>query len=221
MLPSLSAKASVRRSTHPLTELGAPKNVRREDGWTLKGIRQIVADMGLGLTDQQAADLDRAVREEYVTRAEHAEKVTRIEALTQQVADLTERAKQLDGDATKLEELRQRVAEYERAEAERQQAEAEREARAEFEAKLGEAVGDRKWANSMTRAAVLDRAWAHHQKNPDVGAAEVLAAVVGDEQGVWQVPQASPHRMPAGSDEKTTRADLSDFAAQLFGPRRV
>lgn len=186
----------------------------------MKGIRQIVADMGLGLTEEQTAELDRAVREEYVTRAEHAEKVSRIEALTQQVADLTERAKQLDGDSAKLEELRQRVAEYEQAEADREAAEAEGRARAEFEARLDGALGKRKFANSMTRAAVLDRAWAHHQKNPDVGAAEVLDAVVGDEQGVWANPQADPHRMPAGSDEKTARADLSDFAAQLFGPRR-
>lgn len=184
---------------------------------TVKGIKQIVADMGLGLTDEQAAELDKAVREEYVTRAEHAEKVARIESLTKQVEDLSERAKQLDGDASKLEELRQRVAAYEKAEADRKAEEAEGKARRDFEAQLADAAGGREFANSMTKAAVLDRAWQRHQSNPDERAADTLAAVIGDENGVWANPQSDPHKMPAGSDPDTKWADKADFAAALFG----
>lgn len=184
---------------------------------TVKGIKQIVADMGLGLTDEQAAELDKAVREEYVTRAEHSEKIARIEALTKQVEDLSERAKQLDGDASKLEELRQRVAAYEKAEADRKAEEAEGKARRDFEAQLADAAGGREFANSMTKAAVLDRAWQRHQSNPDERAADTLAAVIGDENGVWANPQSDPHKMPAGSDPDTKWADKADFAAALFG----
>jgi len=184
---------------------------------TVKGIKQIVADMGLGLSDEQAAELDKAVREEYVTRAEHSEKVARIEALTKQVEDLSERAKQLDGDASKLEELRQQVAAYEKAEADRKAEEAEGKARRDFEAQLADAAGGREFANSMTRSAVLDRAWQRHQSNPDERAADTLAAVIGDEKGVWANPQSDPHKMPAGSDHNTQWADKADFAAALFG----
>lgn len=184
---------------------------------TVKGIKQIVADMGLGLSEEQVSELDKAVREEYVTRAEHAEKVARIEALTQQVEDLSERAKQLDGDASKLEELRQQVAAYERAEADRKAEEAEGKARKAFEQQVDEALGGKSFANSMTRSAVLDRAWQRHQSNPDERAADTLAAVVGDEQGVWANPQSDPHKMPAGSDPDTKWADKADFAAALFG----
>lgn len=184
---------------------------------TVKGIKQIVADMGLGLTDEQAAELDKAVREEYVTRAEHSEKIARIEALTKQVEDFSERAKQLDGDASKLEELRQRVAAYEKAEADRKAEEAEGKARRDFEAQLADAAGGREFANSMTKAAVLDRAWQRHQSNPDERAADTLAAVIGDENGVWANPQSDPHKMPAGSDPDTKWADKADFAAALFG----
>lgn len=184
---------------------------------TVKGIKQIVADMGLGLSDEQAAELDKAVREEYRPRAEYAEKVARIEALTKQVEDLSERAKQLDGDASKLEELRQQVAAYEKAEADRKVAEAEGKARRDFEAQLADAAGGREFANSMTKAAVLDRAWQRHQSNPDERAADTLAAVIGDEKGVWANPQSDPHKMPAGSDPDTKWADKADFAAALFG----
>lgn len=184
---------------------------------TVKGIKQIVADMGLGLSDEQAAELDKAVREEYRPRAEYAEKVARIEALTKQVEDLSERAKQLDGDASKLEELRQRVADYEQQEADRKVAEAEGKARRDFEAQLADAAGGREFANSMTKAAVLDRAWQRHQSNPDERAADTLAAVIGDEKGVWANPQSDPHKMPAGSDPDTKWADKADFAAALFG----
>jgi ABC-type glutathione transport system ATPase component len=83
--------------------------------------------------------------------------------------------------------------------------------------RVDEALGGKSFANSMTRSAVLDRAWQRHQSNPDERAADTLAAVVGDEPGVWANPQSDPHKMPAGSDPKTNRADVADFAAALFG----
>jgi len=182
----------------------------------VKDIRAIVADMGLQLTDEQVADLDKRVREGYVTRNELEEKRSRITSLTEQVKALTEQVQGAGADAEKVKALQEQVAAFEEAERERKAREEEQEALREWVPALDQAIGDRRFANQVTEEAVRAKALAIHRANPDMGAEAVLATAVGDSDGIWANAQADPKGMPVPSD-KSNQAALRDFAAQIFG----
>lgn len=181
----------------------------------MKGISQIVADMGLSLAEDQVKELDSKVRENYVTRNEHEEKLRKLAALGEQVQELTAKVNDASADSEKVAELQRQVAAYKEADEQRERDEAERTARAAFEASFEQAVGDRRFANEPTRQHVLSRAYEMHRANPDMAVKSIVdEAASGD--GVWASPQADPKNMPepSGTDSK---AEMGAFAAALFG----
>lgn len=185
----------------------------------MKDIRAIVTEMGLQLTDEQLDAMEKMVREGYVTRNELEEKKARITSLTEQVKALGEQVQGAGADAEKVKALTEQVEAFERAEQERREREEERKALEAWTPQLDKAIGNRTFANSVTEEAVRSRAWATHLANPDMGAEAVLAAAVGDSDGIWANAQADPKGMPlpSGNDDQ---AGLRDFAAQLFGRDR-
>ena len=184
----------------------------------MRGIQQIVADMGLQLTEEQVKDLDSKVRENYVTRNEHDEKLRKLASLTEQVGELTAKVNDSAEASDKVAALQRQVAEYQEAEARREQEEADRRAREGFEVSFSEAVGERRFANEMTRQHVLDKAYEMHRANPDMAVASIVdEAASGD--GVWASPQADPKNMPS-PQAKDSQAEMGAFAAALFGEAR-
>lgn len=175
----------------------------------MKDIRAIVTEMGLQLTDEQLDAMEKMVREGYVTRNELEEKKARITSLTEQVKALGEQVQGAGADAEKVKALTEQVEAFQRAEQERKALEA-------WTPQLDKAIGSRTFANSVTEEAVRSRAWATHRANPDMGVEAVLAAAIGDSDGIWANAQADPKGMPlpSGNDDQ---AGLRDFAAQLFG----
>lgn len=184
----------------------------------MKDIRAIVADMGLQLTDEQVADLEKRVREGYVTRNELEEKRARITSLTEQVQALTEQVRGAGSEAERVRALQEQVAAFEEAERERKAQEEEQKALREWVPALDKAIGTRRFANQVTEDAVRARALDIHRANPDMGAEAVLASAVGDSDGIWANAQSDPKGMPVPSD-KSNQAALRDFASQLFGKR--
>lgn len=190
----------------------------------MQDIKAIVQGIGVELTDEQMEALAKGVRDNYVTRPEMDEKRKRIESLTAENSELAEKAKALDGTSEDVAKLKAKVAEYEQAAEERDERDAEARSRKgfeeRFEAAIGRDFGGRKFANAMTRRAVLDGAYERAAKNPDMSAADAIKAAIGDEGGVWANPQSDPAKMPIPGEEQSKRADMDSLADRLFGPQK-
>lgn len=178
----------------------------------MRSIEQILGDHGL--TDAQVEEISKAVHEGYVTRNEVEEKKARIQTLTEQVAQLSEQAKALDGTAEEMARLKAKVQEYEETEAARAKAEEERRGRDEFRAQFDEALQGRSFANSPTYDAILSKAWETRSANPDMGVDAILEAVTAGQEGLWANPQADPRKMPRPTAD--TAADNRAFLSKLF-----
>lgn len=190
----------------------------------MQDIKAIVEGIGLELSDEQMAALAKGVRDNYVTRPEMDEKRRRIETLTSENAELAEKAKALDGTSEDVAKLKAKVAEYEQAARERDAKEAERQSRRGFEERFDAALekdfGGKRFANGMTRKAVLDGAYERAAKNPDMSATDAIKAAIGDEGGVWANPQADPgNQMPIPDQSGSRDASMDRLAASLFGPQ--
>ena len=213
---------------------GTPKVARAEAGllvpgrngknpkeWQVKGIKQILRDAGLEISDEKLAEIDKAVAENYATRAELGEKREKIQTLQKQVDELGEQITSAAGDAEKIEALQKQVEEFKAAEGERQAKAQEKSAREEFEKNLAAAVGEKKFANELTKRAIFDEAFETHKANPDMSAADILKAATENQANVWENPQTSAAKMPTpGTDENTKNVDRIGFANALFGGRK-
>lgn len=190
----------------------------------MQDIKQIVQGIGVELTDEQMEALAKGVRDNYVTRPEMDEKRKRIESLTAENSELAEKAKALDGTSEDVARLKAKVAEYEQAAKERDERDAEARSRKgfeeRFEAAIGRDFGGRKFANAMTRRAVLDAAYDKVAKDPDMSASDAIKSAIGDEGGVWANPQADPAKMPIPGESQSKRADMDSLADRLFGPQK-
>lgn len=181
----------------------------------MKAIKNIVQEMGLELNDEQVAELDKKVRENYVTRSEFDEKLTRIETLNSQVADLSETLKGSEDANAQIEQLNAQLKEFEDAENERVQKEAEARAKHDFLEEFTKALGDKKFANDMTQEHVFDKSFAMRKENPQMGAEDILKQVVGEQSDVWANPQASVKNQPSHTGNNS-QADMAAYVARLF-----
>lgn len=187
----------------------------------MKGIKQILKDAGLELSDEKLAEIDKVVAENYATRAELGEKREKIQTLQKQVEELSEKITSTEGDAEKLEALQKQVEDFKAAEGERQAKAQEKSEREEFEKNLAVAIGDKQFANELTKRAIFSDAFETHKANPDMTAADILKAATENQANVWANPQTNSAKMPMpGTDENTKNVDRIGFADALFGGRK-
>lgn len=187
----------------------------------MKGIKQIVEDLGFELSDEQVTALDEAVRENYATRAELDEKKERIEALTSQVEQMTEQVNALDGQTEELTNLKEQVAAYEKAETERKDNEAKKAAFASFETDFTELLGDKKFVNDITAKEVTQRAFEEKTANPSMTLEQVYETVIGDRSDLFANPQQDFKNLPVPSEENpSNEAEYRRVARQLFGAKK-
>lgn len=199
----------------PPMELGAPKKPRGRLA-DVKAVAKIVQEMELPLTDEQVKTLDEKVRENYVTRSEHEEKLARIQTLTEQVEHLNESLESTEGAEAKIKALEEQVKAFEDAEAERKSQEEEQAAIKVFVDEFDAAVGEKQFANAVTRQHILTEAFNVRKDNPSMKAEDILDQVVGDQNGIWANPQAEPAKQPVASG-KDSSADTARYVSQLFG----
>lgn len=181
----------------------------------MKAVAKIVEDMGLNLTAEQVKDLDQKVRENYVTRAEHEEKLTRIQALTEQVNDLNSSLESSKDADEKVRILEEQVKAFQDAEAEREAKEAEEQSLKAFADKFDAAVGERRFANQVTRDSVLKEAFGIASKNPQMEVSDILKQVVGDANDIWANPQSKPGNQPSPTGRDSS-ADTANYVSRLF-----
>lgn len=166
----------------------------------MKNIKDILSEFGIE-TDK-AGEVEKAVLENYRTKAELDSKASRISELEKQLADATEAleaAKTADvKNADEVQAMRERIDAFEKADAERKAQATERDARAAFDAELEKATEGKAFANDLVRSAVSEKAFAVSKANPDMDVKTILAGVVGDADGIWQNPQQDVKKMPAG-----------------------
>lgn len=184
----------------------------------MQDIKNILAGVE-GLTEEQAEAITKGVTDNYRTISETQKKAEKIATLEQQVKELTEAAKAVEGSSAELEALKNKVAEYEQAEADRVAAAQEQQQRTLFESGFNSAVGERKFTNDVIKSAIFDKVY-EACKTPGVGVAEALADATKDLEGVFVNPQQDVKKMPALSDVKgtsgSTDSQMREFAKKLF-----
>lgn len=190
----------------------------------MKDIKAIINEHAADLSDEAKEAIVADVKSNYKTAAEMAKKMERIEELTSQVDALSEQAQRIDGDAEEIEKLRAQVQKYRDAEDKRKEAEKESAKRDEFRKSFDEALGDRRFANSIVEASVFEQAYSACGDATGKGVKDAIAEIVGDSEGVWVNPQTDKAFMPAlgqlDSTAATDEARKKSFAEALFGPPR-
>ena len=187
----------------------------------MRNIRDILGECGVELDADKLADVERAVLANYRTKAELDAKAAKLSELEQQLADANaaiETAKATDtANAAEVEKMRERLAAYEQADSERKAKADEQAARSEFDSKLADAIGEKRFANAIVQGAVSDKAFAMSQANPNMSVNDVLSAVVGDSDGVWQNPQQDVKKMPSGGPAAASATQAIGSMADLEG----
>ncbi len=187
----------------------------------MKNIRDILGEVGIEVDADKLAEVERAVLANYRTKAEVDAKTAKVAELEQQLADANaaiETAKGTDtANAAEVERMREQLTAYEQADAERKAKADEQAARSEFDGKLADVIGDKRFANAIVQSAVTDKAFAMSQANPAMSVSDVLAAVVGDSDGVWSNPQQDVKKMPSGAKASATGNQSIASMADLEG----
>lgn len=170
----------------------------------MDNIKDILKANGVELDDEKLKAVESEVLKNYRTKAEldgKTQKVTDLEAQLAKANEALEAAQ--NADPTKAEEfkaMQDQLAEYKKADEERKAQDAESKAKAEFKAKFDEALGERKFANSIVGNAIFTAAFEKAKANPDMDAKSILDSVTVDEDGIWANPQRDPKRMPGSND---------------------
>ena len=187
----------------------------------MENIRDILANAGVEVEQDKLAEIEKAVLANYRTKAEADAKTAKVAELEQQLADANaaiETAKSTDtANAAEVEKMREQIAAYEQADAERKAESEQKSARDAFDSKLTDAIGDKRFANAIVQGAVTDKAFAMSQANPNMSVTDVLDAVVGDADGVWQNPQQNINKMPSGGKAAATGNQSINSMADLEG----
>lgn len=188
----------------------------------MKDIKAIIEEHAADLSEEAKAAILKDVRASYKTVAEYSKKTDRIAELESQAQAIGEKAARLEGESMELEELRAQLAAVQKAEADRK-AEAERaEALSRFRDSFDAALNGRKFANSIVEDTVFNRAYEACTADAAKGAAEAIAELTKDMEGVWVNPQRDPMMMPTLEQVSSAKASSEkeakkSFAAALFG----
>lgn len=169
----------------------------------MENIKDILASAGVEIEAEKLAEIEKGVLANYRSKAEADAKSAKVKELEAQLKDANEAletAKATDlTNAAEVEKMRERIAAYEQADKDRAAKADEAKARADFDAKLSDAIGDKAFTNDLVKQAVQNAAYALASANPDMDMNAVLSAVVGDSDGVWANPQQDVKKMPSGS----------------------
>lgn len=187
----------------------------------MKDIKSILKEHVEGIDAEVVDKIAAEVIENYRTIDEVGKKTDRIASLEKELQERDEAIKNLDENAQELETLRDQVSKYEQAEADRIEAEQEAEKRSSFETVFNTALGERKFANSLIRETILNKAYAMCGENSAINASDAIEKLTKDEEGIWINPQTDPHSMPSDFDlgkAKDNDADTTkrEFALRLF-----
>lgn len=187
----------------------------------MENIRDILAGAGVEVEAGKLAEIEKAVLANYRTKAEVDSKAAKVAELEKQLAEANaaiETAKGTDtANAAEVERMREQIAAYEQAEGERKAQAEEKAARDAFGSKLADAIGDKRFANAIVQGAVTDKAFAMSRANPNMSVTDVLDAVVGDADGVWQNPQQDRKKMPSGGKAAAGSTQNVQSMADLEG----
>ena len=192
----------------------------------MKNIAQILAEVGLEITDDQRQAIEKGVIENYRTIADYESKTKRISELETQVSEYAESIGKLEGDAEELTALREKVSEFERAEESRKAEAEESERMSRFATAFDKAVGERDenagnaFAKDLVRDSVLGKVMEMCERSPETGINDAIDAVTKDIEGIWRNPNRQPHGMPGGvkmTKEQVEERDRKTLVDKLFG----
>lgn len=167
----------------------------------------ILKALGIEVPEDKAEELASQVVENYRTINDYNRLRAKVNDLTASLNESNaalDEAKRVSADPDEVAKLKATIAEYQTKDEQRKKAEADSKAREQFETEFDAAVGDKQFANDIVRNAIADRAFEMKRKNPDMQTAGILAAIVGNSDGVWKNPQQDPKKMPATSDAQGT-----------------
>lgn len=169
----------------------------------MQNIRDILSGLGIEVPEDKATELDRLVIQNYRAIDDYKRVQQRADDLAAQLDaanDAIKAAQDADtSNADEMAQLKAKLDEYEKADAERQAKADEEKAKADFDGEFDEAIGDRQFASRLAGDAVRAKAFDMRKLNPNMAAADILSAVIGDDD-VWANPQRDPKKMPGSSD---------------------
>ena len=167
----------------------------------MKSIKEILQGHGIAVPEESAEAFAKEFAENYRTIAEMEQKAAKIAQLEGDNANLAaelEKVKGVDAtNAAQVEELKASIAEMQKAEEERRAAAELEDAKAAFGKEFETALGGKEFANGIVADSVRAKAFEKAQANPDMPVADIIAAVVPDEEGIWRNPQREPFKQSA------------------------
>ena len=188
----------------------------------MKDIKAILA--GIDLSDEQREAIIKEVGENYRSIVEVTKKTQRIDELETQNKALTEQVSNLEGDGEELENLRKQIADFEAAEEKRKADELEAEQRKSFAILFDAALGDKQFANEMTREAIFEKAFKKCNETVGYKPEDAIEELTRDTDGIWKNPQNDVNKMPGQNDlsnnkDHETTDDAKKIASFMFGKR--
>ena len=181
----------------------------------MQGIEEILK--AAGVEGDAAKKVIDGVKENYRTISEVELKGSKLKEYEAKMAELADQLKSGEGTAKELEGVKAKLAEYEAAKSKADEEAATATARKDFETKFDAALGDKKFANKLTRQAVVDKAFDIAQANPDMDAATIIDGLTKGEDGIFANAQREPVTMPSGTGKADADNGMRDVVAKLFG----
>lgn len=152
-----------------------------------------------GIEGEQAEGIAKAVKENYKTVAEVEQKTKKLTDMQTALDSANKALEEVKANAEDSEALKAKLAEYEQAAKKREEEDAAAKSKAAFDTEFTEGLSGKKFANSVVADAIKAKAYQLRQANADMPIADIIKLAAPDESGIWENPQQTPHKMPAGN----------------------
>lgn len=187
----------------------------------MKNIEAIISEHAAELPEEAKEAIAKEVKANYKTVVEWTKKTDRIATLEQQLTELSEQAKKVEGDGEELKRLQEEIRKRDEAEEKRLADEKKASDMAAFRERFEQALEGRKFANGIVEESVFRKAWEKCSEAAGTDAKAVIEELTKDADGIWVNPQRDPKMMPNPNDITKTKSDEQanrSFLAALFGP---
>lgn len=187
----------------------------------MKDIKTIID--GYELTDEQKAEIIKAVNENYKTVEEVNKKSKRIDELENANKELTEQIEAMP-DGEEVEKLKSQVEKFKADEKQRKADEAEAAKRQSFEELFNTALEGKEFVNQFTRDSIFEKAYERCAADTGLSAEKAIEELTQGDAMLFKNPQQDVNKMPSkqiidqskANDENMTK---KKFAAKLFSPK--
>ncbi len=173
----------------------------------MKNIENILKDCGIAVTEEQLANVNKSVAENYKTIAEVEKKDAKIETLTAKVKETEEALKTFDGiDA---EGLKKQIADLTKSLSDKDTEYAQKMADRDFNDVVNRAIADAKGKNAKAIISLLDVDTLKASKNQTEDVAKAIKSLTEAEDSKFLFESAEKVTNPIGTFSSRTHQPTS------------